>query len=519
MRNAKQNGLIRTVGKAYVKGLKAEVRLGKKVAKVLWNPGRWDSMAHPKAQAHTMTVGAYGKWDELLESRYVIPAEYAISFGDDGSIGARKIKHLGGAAYKALGLPNEVSFKSAEEALTAALEEEELSRPPRGAFEGGFYERMGRLPTGDVAQYDLHAIQAKFYTTLAAMAERYLPSIGVLRSATGLAKRNPKSWYEGKSAGRIDSIQQSASLCYRWLNAGDDKPEISHDSFLNERAYVEKETGAKLNTPEQCLRVMNTCENVIQEQEARRNPGQDGAELAMELTEAVGKAQTKRQIAKYGAMAMATKMGVKAVPGIGEAVMVYEAGRSGVRDIRHIKSKAAGRYDEVANAKGWKKKAKAFSRGAAGSMTETAAMGLRSGLAAVTSADLAEKIIKRNPKGARANPLARAHVALLRKMSELRLAYQLSHWNADKYANHLLFERLYQSLDSDLDTWAELLLVGGDKLSPGNLKPPTDLLEAEVELGTLASSLITERLPKSLENFLLNFIQNRRRAVYLLRQA
>lgn len=123
--------------------------------------------------------------------------------------------------------------------------------------------------------------------------------------------------------------------------------------------------------------------------------------------------------------------------------------------------------------------------------------------------------------------LVKQAIALLRSMIALRLAYQRAHWNAKGYANHLLFERLYKSLDEDIDAWAELVRQETGSVIPdaGDVRAarastPAGLRKAEDAIGLKAGALIAAGpLPKACENFLMNLMQNRMRAIYLLKQA
>jgi hypothetical protein len=133
----------------------------------------------------------------------------------------------------------------------------------------------------------------------------------------------------------------------------------------------------------------------------------------------------------------------------------------------------------------------------------------------------------RRPKTRRVRPNpAKAHEALLRGLITLRLAYQNSHWNAEDYGRHLLFERLLKSLDEDIDTWAELLLADGEKLERSAMFPVTTGLSLgalEKEIDLVIQGLLEREtglaLPKEYENFLLNAAEHGTRRRYLLRQA
>lgn len=112
-------------------------------------------------------------------------------------------------------------------------------------------------------------------------------------------------------------------------------------------------------------------------------------------------------------------------------------------------------------------------------------------------------------------PLNAEFDELLATMVELRTKYQYAHWNASSYQDHLLFERLYKSLDEDIDTMAELS-VYAKNLMVQRTTPDHDATETEII--HQAKSML-RNVDQGMENFLLNLIQNRQRAIYLLRLA
>ena len=118
---------------------------------------------------------------------------------------------------------------------------------------------------------------------------------------------------------------------------------------------------------------------------------------------------------------------------------------------------------------------------------------------------------------------------LLSTMLALRTAYQYAHWNTRSYANHLLFERVYQSLDEDIDTLAELGVQSlGHAVQPYMLLPETtqgwieDPMQGELRIIYVATDLLGKLRRQNIldvnafENFLQGLIQNRRRAQYLI---
>lgn len=116
--------------------------------------------------------------------------------------------------------------------------------------------------------------------------------------------------------------------------------------------------------------------------------------------------------------------------------------------------------------------------------------------------------MRRNPD---ANPL-------LSRMIALRTAYQYAHWNASNYANHLLFQRLYESLDKDIDTLAE---ISNQRVEPIEVRTITraTLEAAEDEIIELAGVALEDpKIPRALENYLMTLMEHREQAKYLLRQ-
>lgn len=145
-----------------------------------------------------------GRWGDEPSSRYIIPADYEVILGEDGSISAKKTGHPFGSGHGRFdrGLPREVQFASAAAALDAAAAEEDLAKPSRGAFEGGFYEREGRLSSGHVSELDFHREVSKLYEKLAYLADRFIPSLGMLRPNPSFSKRiiKPKPVFRSRPA-------------------------------------------------------------------------------------------------------------------------------------------------------------------------------------------------------------------------------------------------------------------------------------------------------------------------------
>jgi len=107
---------------------------------------------------------------------------------------------------------------------------------------------------------------------------------------------------------------------------------------------------------------------------------------------------------------------------------------------------------------------------------------------------------------------------LLAHMLALRTAYQYAHWNAKNYADHLLFEKLYTSLDGGIDILAE---ISQQHVEPVATPSITDrgLMKAEDKIIAFAQDAVeNDRPDPGFENFLLGLIEHRERAKYLLAQ-
>jgi DNA-binding ferritin-like protein len=105
-------------------------------------------------------------------------------------------------------------------------------------------------------------------------------------------------------------------------------------------------------------------------------------------------------------------------------------------------------------------------------------------------------------------------------MMSLRGAYHYAHWNSGRYADHLLFERLYKSLDKDIDTLAELTVYRGVRPLRRVEVSISQIPKAEEAIIRIATEMVeNERPSKGMENYLLNLVEHRERAIYLLRMA
>jgi hypothetical protein len=127
-----------------------------------------------------------------------------------------------------------------------------------------------------------------------------------------------------------------------------------------------------------------------------------------------------------------------------------------------------------------------------------------------------QAVIARNPARRRRNPPVTN--PLLAQMLALRTAYQYAHWNAKNYADHLLFEKLYTSLDGGIDILAEISQQHVEPVATPQVTARS-LMAAENRIIKAAERAIEQDRPESgLENFLLGLIEHRERAKYLLNQ-
>lgn len=156
--------------------------------------------------------------------------------------------------------------------------------------------------------------------------------------------------------------------------------------------------------------------------------------------------------------------------------------------------------------------------------------GGRTVLAALTAKEVAdltrrekrekrEKRAKENGRRMRRNGSLAWAEGLLSAMLALRTAYQYAHWNARTYADHLLFERLYKSLDTDIDTLAELSVRSLGRVEPLFAKIRPDQGEtAEQQIIAVASDALKAGQDYDMDNYLMALVEHRRRALYLLHQ-
>jgi hypothetical protein len=255
--------------------------------------------------------------------------------------------------------------------------------------------------------------------------------------------------------------------------------------------------------------------------------------LAGKLTrKAVTRKATRKVAGKTGAKIVsktgakiAGKTGAKVVGasiGIGEAMMIAEGLPVAIGSVRETGKRAVaglreahGEWRQGRRGRALGKVARTGARGVADAARGTA----RTAIAALTARELAEVALPVRANG-KSSAKAADYDCLLSCMIQLRTAYLYLHWNAVHYANHLLFERLYLSLDEDIDTLAELTVEQFGVARPVSPKAYNSPSDAEKGIIDQASKLAKGRgVSLAMENYLLNLIENRRRALYLLRQA
>lgn len=309
---------------------------------------------------------------------------------------------------------------------------------------------------------------------------------------------------------------------------------------------------------------------------ARKNQEIEQPSIETRLGEALTVAETKRRqrqqigeqvgrildspvVLKAGAqvgLKSAGKVGSKYVPVVGQVLGAFEAAPIVYRGTKKM---IGGQIDSAKKTIGhvrkgeFKEAAKQHVRGGLTGLTDYATTSLKGGAAFFTSKEVADLIPERkNPMRsyvrthlpARANPgmsdVGSYLSELLGGMIALRTAYQHAHWYSIGYANHLLFERLYQSLDEDIDTLAELsaqarkfdelpltrlpqdfLVAASDRLIALNSEGVSlDALEDQEDLiirrAVTLLDLFAQQHHYGLENFLQGLVQNRQRAMYLL---
>ena len=222
------------------------------------------------------------------------------------------------------------------------------------------------------------------------------------------------------------------------------------------------------------------------------------------------------------------------VLGVAEAAPVYWSSKKG--QLRRGKESARKAYTE-AKAGRYASAGKEAARGAGGALLDGVSGTAKTAAAFFTSKEVAELVPSRKNgkkmkyastnmgslRRARSNPGIDPNAlnSLLSLMLALRTAYLYLHWNATHYAEHLQYERIYQTLDADIDTLAELSVAEVDAVFPTG-GAVADVEKAEHAVQQKAQAIIDAMGAKTpnqsaLENFLMTLIENRQRALYLLR--
>jgi hypothetical protein len=70
-----------------------------------------------------------------------------------------------------------VEFNTVEDLMNLALEEDEASRTSRDMYEGGFYDRFGRLPTSTIEALNRAARRAEALLAVAVHVEKHQEGI------------------------------------------------------------------------------------------------------------------------------------------------------------------------------------------------------------------------------------------------------------------------------------------------------------------------------------------------------
>jgi DNA-binding ferritin-like protein len=265
----------------------------------------------------------------------------------------------------------------------------------------------------------------------------------------------------------------------------------------------------------------------------RVNPNEDMEQQVEQAFEAASQKQLARKAAMKSASKFAAKAGVKGgskyIPLVGQAMMVAEGVPVWAKESKktYAEAKKAGK-EAYAQAKAgqYRQAGKKFVKGTLGMTKGQAIAGAKGLTAAFTSREVAELLPSRkNPMQyvtVRHNPES-VYDRLLSLMMRQRDAYLFMHWNAKTYAEHLQYERLYQTLDEDIDTMAELAVSLVGSVHPVSVSV-VDVERTEHAMQRIAQEMIeglagstTPAQSDALENFLMTFIEKRQRVLYLLR--
>jgi len=249
-----------------------------------------------------------------------------------------------------------------------------------------------------------------------------------------------------------------------------------------------------------------TAAKVAGRKAARKAAARTGAKVAAKVG--------ARGLAKYGIAA--TGVGLPVTVALASA----EALPTASRELQDVRQGARERMRQTREAYRRKEYAAALKHGAKGILQTDVdiAKGLgRTALAAFTAKEVAD--MTRAQRNSRRNGALAWGDGLLSAMIALRAAYQYAHWNAQHYADHLLFERLYKSLDADTDALAELLVQATGRVEPLFARIRPDQVEtAEQQILAVAAEALKGGQAYDMSNLLANLVEHRQRALYLLRQ-
>jgi hypothetical protein len=292
--------------------------------------------------------------------------------------------------------------------------------------------------------------------------------------------------------------------------------------------------------------------NEIENNEENDEENDVGQTVLFGLEKRAARQATAKAIEKSAAktgLKVAGKVGGKVggkylAPPVGVALGVAEAAPivwTGLKGQARRAKEASQRAYSAAKAGRYVEAGKEAARGAAGAFLDSTTTTAKAGVAFLTSKEVAELIptrkngkkmkyaitnmsVAKSKRQARRNPGIDPNAlnSLLSLMLALRTAYLYLHWNATTYAEHLQYERIYQTLDADIDTLAELSVAEIHAVAPTGATV-ADVERAEHAVQQKAQDIINvlsgAKTPNqsALENFLMTLIENRQRALYLLR--
>lgn len=260
-----------------------------------------------------------------------------------------------------------------------------------------------------------------------------------------------------------------------------------------------------------------------------RLTGKLGQKAARTAAKAAGRKVARKAAARTG-VKVAAKVGARglakygvAATGVGLPVTVALMSAEGLpvaaQELQEVGHRSRERLRSAREAYRRGEYKEAAIRGAKGVLQTDVeiAKGIgRTALAAFTAKEVADMTRR---KRARKNSTLAWGDGLLSAMIALRAAYQYAHWNARNYTDHLLFERLYKSLDEDTDALAELLVKATGRVEPLFARIRPDQVEtAEQQILAVAAEALKAGQDYDLDNFLMALVEHRRRALYLLQQ-